>query len=813
MARKGITSTRAALLIVLVAMMFFALPALSFAAKAAYIPQTVVQGSGAPIHLYLSGDEFFNYQHTANGSLIMQNDEGNFVYSEKRFDGVLIPGNVRVDSNPLYKGLTIKSVNIEVNAHAKDMMADLIASTKAKFSPTGEPLNASDTVTGTDTIATTATGDTVLTHSAINNIVCYIRFAGEAEFAPSQEATDNVLLNTGTYSLNNYIKAQSEGVCSFTSVMPKGNNATVASFCATQTRGYFQPYNATTNPIGYADDTAREVREHTLLAQAVAWMNQMSDVPAGTNLDRNNDGNVDSIMFIVNGDAGAWNSLLWPHMWNMQTTTATLSGKTVSNYSFELQNFEPTRKLSTYCHESMHVLGFPDLYRYYSTGDPIAMWDIMNQDTQTPQYANAYMRKTVADWGPAIAAAKIGTNIVRAPSASGNEPESIAVPISQMQSLVFEYRKNSSGTFDQDLPSSGLLPYRVLSISQGNLYGNMYGPNYFPDGYYIFRPGVTAWGSNPWYSSAGYGLGTTYGGGTAPATWSLSSSNGRSSYGTPGVAADSFFANQGTQVEYYIGNVSANTSGTISFDLNTIKDFNHYLVDFNTQGGTPAPAEQSIYAGQTSSEPTVTPTRYGYTFKGWFTSAEGTQTFDFANTKILKNTTIYAQWDLIPPTSGQTTTDNSTINTLEEKSEFTLSGYVMKDASGALNVVPTSSNSGPLNASITGMTPVEGATVYLQKSYDGGTTWITDKTVSDVTDATGAYTLTFIPDKSMKARAYVPEQMVGTTKIASMVSPAINLTVLRNGSPVPASSRFTLLLIILGALATGAYALRKRAID
>lgn len=813
MARRSIVSWRIALLAVFVAIMLFALPVSTFAAKVAYLPATEIQGNGTPIHLYMSGDEFFNYQHTANGSLIMQNDEGNFVYSTKRFDGVLIPGTVRVDSDPFYKGLTIKDVDIKANVKAPDMMADLIASTKPKFSPTGEPLNASGTLTGTDTIATTPTGDTALTHSALTNVVCYIRFAGEAEFAPAQVATDNELLNTGTYSLDNYIKAQSEGACSFKSVMPKGNNATVASFCATQTRGYFQPYNATTNPIGYVDDAAREVREHTLLAQAVAWMNQMGDIPAGANLDRNNDGNVDAIMFIVNGDAGAWSSLLWPHQWDMQTTNATLSGKKVMNYSFELQNFEPTRKLSTYCHESMHVLGFPDLYRYYAAGDPIAMWDIMNQDTQTPQYANAYMRKTIANWGPAVAAAKIGTNVVRAPSASGSAPESIAIPVTTQQSFVFEYRKNTPGTFDQNLPSSGLLPYRILTIPQANAYGNMYGPNYYPDGYYIFRPGVTDWGTIPWYNSAGYGLGATNGGGTAPATWTLSSSNGRSTYGSPGVPADSLFVYGGTQVEYYIGNVSANTSDTISFDINTVNDFNHYIVDFNTQGGTPAIPSQSIYAGQTSTVPTTTPTRSGYTFKGWFTSAEGTQTFDFTNTKILKNTTVYAQWNIIPPTSGQTTTDNASTNTVEERSSFSLSGYVLKDASGALNVVPGNSPSALRNASLAGTTPVEGATVYLQKSYDGGSTWTTDTSISDVTDATGAYTLTFTPDKSMMARAYVPEQMVGTTKLASMTSSAIAISVTRNGSPIPASSRFTVLLLVVAALSVGAYASRKRAIE
>lgn len=809
MQRNRFSFRQALAIVACVSALLFSFPVFAFAAKVSYVPTTVTQPDGSTLHLFMSGDEFFNYAHTANGSIVRENAQGFYAYCVERFDNVLEPGTLRVDHNPLFDGLKAQDVDVQANVQSQDMMDHIIASSKPKFSTSGKRLA---TGTTTESSPSYATGDVVLTKSNLTNVVCYIRFSGEAEFAPNEEATDQTLLNTGTYSLNNYIKAQSENSCSFASVMPKGSSSVAVSYCATQPRGYYQPYNATTNPIGYQTDTDSATREHTLLKEAVAWMNAMSDIPLGSTLDRNNDGYVDSIMFIVNGDAGEWASLLWPHQWDMGTTVATLSGKTVGNYSFELQNFSPSRKLSTYAHESMHVLGFPDLYRYYAAGDPIGCWDIMNQDQPIPQYANAYMRKTVADWGPAIATAKVGTNVVRAPSAAGTEPLCLALPITTQQAFVFEYRKNAAGTFDQDLPSSGLLPYRVLTVPQANAYGNMYGPNYYPDGYYIFRPGVTAWGSIPWYDSAGYGLGSSMGGGTPMETWTLSSSNGRSTYGSPGVPADSLFAYGGAQVQYYIGDVGVNTGDTISFKLNTINDFNNYVVDFNTGGGTPV-ASQSIFAGQTSTEPTVAPTRSGYTFKGWFTSATATTTFDFANTAITKNMTVYAQWDQLPVSPSSISVDTTPTAKVDITQPFTLVGRVIKTSDGALNISGRNAElgtSGPLSAGEMG-TGIEGATVYLQTSTDGGKTWATDSAITDVTDATGVYSLTYYPETSMLARAYAPAQVAGSTSIDAMTSSSVNVTVMKEGMPVPASNKFTLFLVVVCALAASGYAVRRRA--
>lgn len=49
----------------------------------------------------------------------------------------------------------------------------------------------------------------------------------------------------------------------------------------------------------------------------------------------------------------------------------------------------------------------------------------------------------------------------------------------------------------------------------------------------------------------------------------------------------------------------------------TVWDANRYIVSYNANGGTGAPAPQTVRYGQTGYIPSQIPARYGYTFKGW----------------------------------------------------------------------------------------------------------------------------------------------------------------------------------------------------
>ncbi|MEN1988923.1 InlB B-repeat-containing protein, partial [Paenibacillus hubeiensis] len=73
----------------------------------------------------------------------------------------------------------------------------------------------------------------------------------------------------------------------------------------------------------------------------------------------------------------------------------------------------------------------------------------------------------------------------------------------------------------------------------------------------------------------------------------------------------------------------------------TIHSFN---VQFNTNGGSAVGGQQVDY--NALAHRPDTPSRTGYTFEGWFTDSELTQAFDFDNTVITDNLTLYAKWTI-----------------------------------------------------------------------------------------------------------------------------------------------------------------------
>ena len=128
-----------------------------------------------------------------------------------------------------------------------------------------------------------------------------------------------------------------------------------------------------------------------------------------------------------------------------------------------------------------------------------------------------------------------------------------------------------------------------------------------------------------------------------------------------------------------------------------------YTVTYNLNGGSgTAPTDSTKYAANATVTVTSTkPTRSGYTFKGWATSASGAVAYASGATfKITKNTTLYAVWEQITYTvtynlnggSGTAPTDSTkyaaNVTVTVTSTKPTRSGYTFKgwatSASGAV---------------------------------------------------------------------------------------------------------------------------------
>ncbi|MFZ4402284.1 MAG: M6 family metalloprotease domain-containing protein, partial [Bacteroidales bacterium] len=435
--------------------------------RAAYfekLPYIIKQPDGKTINCFVSGDEFFNWIHDEQGYTIIQAPNGYYYYAV--FDGeILKPSRYIVNSvNPARVGL---------KKWAKISKAEYQRKYDAMFAYKFE--------------SNKNTGPNKAPHSGImNNIVVYIRFSDDTEFTTTRQVYEDKFNPSTGVSLKSYYKEVSYNNLTINSThYPDCELSTNLSYQDSHSRNYFLPYNATTNPIGYnggGNGEERRIREHQLLVDAINWININSPVHSSLNIDGDGDDNVDNVCFIIKGSSGGWNDLLWAHRWTLFSQNIYINGKKVYDYTFQP---EGQVAVQTICHEMFHALGSPDLYHYTSNGiAPVSSWDLMESGGghmlvyMKWKYSNHTWINTI----PEITTT--GTYTLNPVTSSTNNCYKIASPFSTNEYFMIEYR-NKSGTFESNIPGSGLIVYRIdESVSTGNRNGP-------PDEVYVFRPNGT----------------------------------------------------------------------------------------------------------------------------------------------------------------------------------------------------------------------------------------------------------------------------------------------------------------------------------
>lgn len=420
------------------------------------IPTVVENPDGTNIHCFSSGDEFFNYLHDKDGYTIIRGDDGFFYYG-------ITDGNFVIPSEHRVNTVSPKSIGLKPNA----LISEKEYKRRVESFWKEVPKNHSKAP---------HTGD-------MNNIVIYIRFSDDEEFTTQRSVYDNRLNNVEGPSLKHYFEEVSYNHLSIeSSHYPEAELTTNISYQDSQPRSYFQPYDETSNPDGYQEDEERTTREHNLLKRAVEFVEE--EIPQNLVIDADDDGLVDNVCFIINGNAEGWSDLLWAHRWVLYSEYVYIHGKRVWDYTFQPENQTSTYVLA---HEMFHTLGAPDLYRYSHDGfTPAGPWDLMGSGFV---HMGAFMKHKYANGNwinniPTIS--EPGEYSLNPLSSSGNNAYKIESPNSSSEYFVVEYRKKN-GLYESNIPQSGLLVYRI-NTSAGD--GNAQAP---PDEVYIYRPG----GTNP----------------------------------------------------------------------------------------------------------------------------------------------------------------------------------------------------------------------------------------------------------------------------------------------------------------------------
>ena len=385
----------------------------------------------------------------------------------------------------------------------------------------------------------------------INNIAILIRFKDEEEFMTGDRASqldsayntlidkdNNKFSDAGSISLNSYINDLTYGEINVkTSFYPK-NGDSILSIEAPYSREHYE---------GYIAGSSKETEFIDWAFNAVKDQINLST----EELDKDNDGKIDVVTFLVNG-ATASNNMLWPHQAEYKGNQ-TLNGKKLGNYNLinvgsnEINIFNK-EILEVVIHEFLHIFNYPDLYRYYKSGSPIGEWDIMSDSTGYGQLPLVYTRDLFGNLNLNIGEITKGGVYTLKNSQSINKKDLIAFkiksPLSEKEYFMVEFRKQS-GNWDSSLPGSGLIVYRINN-NVDPWVGNRNGS---PDHVYIFRPNEVRLNNGGGYISGAF----------------LSKESGRTSI-------DKLFFSDGTSSGITISEVDSAGGDSISFKISFPKE-------------------------------------------------------------------------------------------------------------------------------------------------------------------------------------------------------------------------------------------------
>lgn len=463
----------------LIFILLLGLAAVLHAAPLRNVRVSLLQPNGDTLHCLATGDEYFNYLHDVDDYVILQDTlSGYYVYALQKGDDIAPSAFIPGRDNPQLSGLRPHTLPSNTKVRTQ------IAGQKAAMARAMQQNQALQMAVSS--VAESPSRN----RGTMNNLVIFIRFADDDEFSSANLTSLKGYCNGDDVSMKSYYKEVSYGLFTAeSSFYPSGSTLTF-SYQDTQDRSYYKK-------ASYDSYEERLKREQTLLRNAIDALK--SQVPSDLNIDMNNDGYVDNIIFIVKGDVEGWGALLWPHMWSFTSVYTTLiNGKSTGQYNMQLETELLTQShSSTLCHELFHTLGAPDLYHYETGKDlnPVDAWDLMGYNTMPdPQHMGAYMKHKYGNWIDEIPVVPVNGRYSLYPLNSATSGQvcyrlnSAAAIGDNPEFYVLEYRKPSGKGVESILPGSGMLIYRINPEFNGN---DGYNGTTIFDEVYVYRPNGT----------------------------------------------------------------------------------------------------------------------------------------------------------------------------------------------------------------------------------------------------------------------------------------------------------------------------------
>lgn len=274
-------------------------------------------------------------------------------------------------------------------------------------------------------------------------------------------------------SLATYIDAVSEGKLKIKNMFPQYNGIKIVPITMEHSMDYYDSYAGEASFLQETVDKAGKI------------------ISPSEKVDLDGDQIVDNVMILVHHEANfSRDSVFYPHKAD-SSGNITLNGKYVGPYVLiNTGNLWSTvEKQGLICHEFLHTLGLPDLYRNQNSEGainyPVDTWDVMARNSMYLQYPLSWQRKQLG-WIDLPEQNKSGTYTLYTLGTEGKDYSFvIKSPMSDTEFFVVEYRKKGesiSEELDAKIPGSGLIIYRVDTTKEE--VGNIAGDDYL----YVFRP-------------------------------------------------------------------------------------------------------------------------------------------------------------------------------------------------------------------------------------------------------------------------------------------------------------------------------------
>ncbi len=438
------------------------------AAPISSLEQTLTQPNGKEITVYVSGDEIYSYMTDSDGNVIVENPEtGYYVYASLS-DGEIIASDYALGiETPGGTGGGSAAV-LKAEDIPQDEFATAYRNSRFYSDPNQPETQALDY------------SDKDFNGMNINNIVVFIKFSN-TDYSQNTVSFYDGLFNTATTSVSNYYKETSYGKLNVSSTFyPKTTSSKILTYKDPNPASYYKA-----SSYGYDWEEQRD-REQAMFKRALEYVKEQ--IPSDLDIDKNNDGYVDMITFVLPGlIVPGSNQVCWPHQWSFDEDYVTaingietnlynvqiegaLRGKTASDGTYTFQTAS-----AIIAHETHHILGFPDMYYYnfnYPTNDDsLDKWDIMCASDGA--HTSAYMKYTYGGWLDIPEIKENGTYSLNSLQSGGICAYKLRAPNSANEYFIVEYRKQT-GNFEKNVPGTGLVVYRVLASNHtvGNQYAS-----------------------------------------------------------------------------------------------------------------------------------------------------------------------------------------------------------------------------------------------------------------------------------------------------------------------------------------------------